>query len=194
MASQSRNIINKYALWEISGGNTTKFWEEEWQQRDKMVSIQALQNIYQKAVRGELDYVKEYWKEGETYGIWRKWRKPEEWDENVDQEHRRIYVKEMESRKIKSRPGLSILRWGKSIRGTLTVKEAYNLTTQQEREGETFDLETIWNNKWWLKVAIFAFLVGKERILTWDKLQKKASQDHRDAAYANMGLRPRNIF
>lgn len=110
--------------------------------------------------------------EGETDETWRTWRKPEEWDENIDQEKKGIFIKELESRKIKIRPGPDILRWGKSTRGTFTVKEAYYLSTQQEREGETTDWKIIWRNKWWLKVNIFAWLVGKERILTWDKIQK----------------------
>lgn len=82
----------------------------------------------------------------------------------------------MESRKIKTRAGQDILRWGKSTRGTFTVKEAYYLTTRQVREEETWDWGKIWNNKWWPKVTIFAWLVGKERILTWDKLQKRGFQ------------------
>ena len=60
LASQSRNIINNYAFWEIRGGDIARFWEEEWKQRDKMVSIQALQSIHQKAVREALEYVREY--------------------------------------------------------------------------------------------------------------------------------------
>eukprot|EP00253_Pinus_taeda_P019943 PITA_19943 len=142
LASESRNIINNYAFWEIRGGYTAIFWEEEWQQRDKMVSIQALQSIHQKVVREGLEY-------------------------------KGIFIKELESRKIKARLELDILRWRKSTRGAFTVKESYYLTTHQEREGETLDWEIIWNSKWWLKIAIFAWLVRKERILTWDKIQKR---------------------
>lgn len=57
LASQNRDIINNYAFWEIRGGNTTRFWEEAWQQRDRMVSIQALQSTYQKAVMEGLECV-----------------------------------------------------------------------------------------------------------------------------------------
>jgi len=45
LASQSRNIINNYAFWEIRGGGIAIFWEEEWQQRNKLDIIRALQNI-----------------------------------------------------------------------------------------------------------------------------------------------------
>lgn len=75
-----------------------------------MVSIQALQSIHQKAVRKGLEYIREYWKEGEPDETWRTWRKQKEWDENIDKEKKGIFIKEMESRKIKARPGSDILR------------------------------------------------------------------------------------
>lgn len=99
-----------------------------------MVSIHSLYSIQQEVVREGRELVRDYWIEGETDGIWRKWRKPKEWDENIDQEQQRKYIKELESRKIKARQGPDILRWGKSTRGTYTVKEAYYLATHQERE------------------------------------------------------------
>eukprot|EP00253_Pinus_taeda_P021074 PITA_21074 len=142
LASQRRNIINNYAFWEIRGRGMARFWEEEWQQRNKMVNIQALQSIHQNAVR-----------EGREY--------------------QGIYIKELESRKIKAKLGLDILRWGKSTRGTFTVKEAYYLTTHHKSEEEAVEWEIIWNSKWWPKIAIFVWLVGRERILTWDKIQKR---------------------
>lgn len=132
-----------------------------------------MQSIQQKAIREGREHVRDYWKEGETNGIWRIWRKPEEWDENIDQEQQGIYIKELESRKIKARPGLDILRWGKSTKRAFTVKEAYYLTTHQEREEEIAEWKVIWNSKWWSKITIFAWLVGRERILTWDKIQKR---------------------
>jgi len=82
----------------------------------------------------------------------------------------------MESRRIKIRTGPDILKWGKSTKGTFLVKEAYYLATRQEREEEVLDWKQIWRNKWWPKVTIFAWLVGKGRILTWDKLQKRGFQ------------------
>eukprot|EP00253_Pinus_taeda_P027544 PITA_27544 len=77
--------------------------------------------------------------------MWRKWRSPEEWHENMDREQCRTYIKELASRKIKVRQGPDILRWGKSTRGTYSVKEAYYLTTDHEREEEAIDWKEIWN-------------------------------------------------
>ena len=85
LANQNRDIIGKYAFWEIRNIRIAKFWEEAWQQRDRMGGIQALQSTYQKAATEGLKYVKDYWKEEELDETWRTWRKPEEWDENIDQ-------------------------------------------------------------------------------------------------------------
>eukprot|EP00253_Pinus_taeda_P025949 PITA_25949 len=140
LASQNRSIVNRHAFWEIRGGRNARFWEEGWQQRDKPGNIQTLQNIQQKALREGCKYVKDYWREGVSEGIWRKWRKPEEWMENINQEQQKEYEKEVESRKIKERMEVN-LEW-----------------------------KIIWEGKWWPKIALFALLVGKERILTWSLL------------------------
>lgn len=85
LASQNRELINKFAFWEIRNGSTAQFWEEAWQQRDRLVDIQTIQNTYQKAAMIGLKRVKDYWKEEETDETWRIWRKPEEWDETIDE-------------------------------------------------------------------------------------------------------------
>eukprot|EP00253_Pinus_taeda_P006223 PITA_06223 len=43
----------------------------------------------------------------------------------------------------------------------------------QERMEINPEWKTIWDGKWWPKIALFAWLVGKERILTWDNIQKR---------------------
>eukprot|EP00253_Pinus_taeda_P031603 PITA_31603 len=173
LASQNRSIINRHAFWEIRGGRNARFWEEGWQQRDRLVNIQTLQNIQQKALREGRKYVKYYWREGESEGIWRKWRKLEEWMENINQDQQKEYEKEAKSRKIKVRNGEDILRWGKSMKGSFTVKEAYYLIGVQERMEINPEWKIIWEGKWWPKIALFAWLVGKDRILTWDNIQKR---------------------
>jgi len=45
LASQNRDVVNKHAFWEIRGGGNAKFWEDGWQQKDKMAEIQTLQEI-----------------------------------------------------------------------------------------------------------------------------------------------------
>lgn len=117
--------------------------------------------------------MRDYWREGENNDIWREWNRPVEWYENISQDLEKAYTKEVELRRIKIRPGRDILRWGKSTKGMYTVKEAYYLATKLEREAGVIDWRLIWEGKWWPKVTIFAWLVSKERILTWDKIQKR---------------------
>lgn len=88
--------------------------------------------MQQKSLRDNRQYVKDYWKEEEVDGIWRKWKKPEEWDADINQEQQRVYLEKVEMRKIKVRTGKYILRWGNTTKGTFSVKEAYYLMEQQE--------------------------------------------------------------
>eukprot|EP00253_Pinus_taeda_P005113 PITA_05113 len=95
LASQNKDLVNKHAFWEIRGGSNAKFWEDGWRQKDKMADIQTLQEIQQKAKMAGMEYVRDYWKNEETSGIWRTWRKPEEWFENINQEMEKKYTKEV---------------------------------------------------------------------------------------------------
>lgn len=134
LACQNRDIINKHAFWEIRNGKTIKFWEEAWQQRGRMVDIQEIQNTYREAKAKGLNYVNNYWKEGRENEMWRDWKDPEEWDNNIDEDLKVRIVKEMESRRIKNRNGQDILRWGGSTIGTFMIKEAYLIKSKQEQE------------------------------------------------------------
>jgi len=83
------------------------------------------------------------------------------------------YIRELERRKIRLREGKDILRWGKAMKGTFTVKEAYYWASKEEREMGALEWKKIWEAKWWPKITLFAWLVGKGRILTWDNIQKR---------------------
>jgi len=108
-----------------------RFWDEKWQQREKLSRIQKIQDLQQKTLRDKRKYVKDYWKEGEMDGIWWKWKRLEEWDAEKDQEQQKLYMEEVGSRKIKVRTGKHILRSGNSMKGTFSVKETYYLMEQQ---------------------------------------------------------------
>eukprot|EP00253_Pinus_taeda_P025537 PITA_25537 len=167
LASQNRDVVNRYAFWEIQEGGYDKFWEDGWQQKGKMEENHSLQEIKQKAkMDGQRSKPK-----GTTCPPVPNFNK--EWFENIPQEMEKNYTKEVELRRIKTRPGKDILRWGRSMKGTFTVKEACYLSTSRERENETMEWRRIWEGKWWPKITIFAWLVSKGRILTWDKIQKR---------------------
>ena len=156
LASQNRDIINRHAFWEIINGRTTKFWEEAWQHRGRMVEIQEIQNTYRAAKAKGLNYVNDYWKEGRENEMWREWIGPEEWDNNIDEELKARIIKEMDSRRIKNRDGPDILRWGETTKCTFTVKEAYIIKAKKAQEDRTQEWNQLWKNRWWPKVTIFS--------------------------------------
>eukprot|EP00253_Pinus_taeda_P023411 PITA_23411 len=172
LASQNQDIVNKNIFWEIRAGGEAKFWDENWHQREKMSSIQRIQGIQNKIGDNHM-YVKDYWKENELDGIWRKWTPLEDWGIETNQEQQEAFRKEVESRKVKERTGKDIIRWGKSTKGNFTIKEAYYLTDQQDATKRNQEWKVFWGKNWWPKVTVFAWLVAKQKILTWDKLQKK---------------------
>eukprot|EP00253_Pinus_taeda_P012904 PITA_12904 len=176
LASQSKELIKQYAFWEIRGGEKAAFWEDGWQQKRKMNEIQTLQNLQQSALRLGMFKVKDYWMEEEGREIWRRWKKPGEWTKDITRDIEEGYLCEMDLRKIRHRTGEDILRWGKTMKGSYTVKEAYFLSTRQNQEDEEQDWKKIWDAKWWPIVTIFTWLVRKGKILTWDKIIKRGFQ------------------
>lgn len=53
LESLNKDVVNKHAFWEIREGSSAKFWEDRWQQRDKLSEIQTLQETQQKR-RGQV--------------------------------------------------------------------------------------------------------------------------------------------
>ena len=137
-----------------------------------MVEIQDVVITCREAKAKGLNYVSDYWREGRDNETWREWKGQEEWDNNINEDLKVKLAKEMDSRRIKTRTELNILRWGRSSRGTFTVKEAYLLKSKQEQEEQLQDWKQLWRNRWWPKVTMFTWLVGRGRILTWDQIQK----------------------
>jgi len=172
LARQNRDIIVKHAFWEIQGGEVANFWNEKWNQKIRLNSIPAIQQIQERLNRNG-QTVSEYWEAEEVDGIWRKWKNPRNWDKDLSVEQVEAYLKEMNSRKIKARIGKDILRWGNSAKGTYMIKEAYYLIDNPEPNEENQEWMTIWKNHWWPKISIFTWFTSKNKILTWDRIQKK---------------------
>lgn len=118
--------------------------------------IQNVQQLQGKIGRNR-KRVKDYWKENELDGIWRKYIDPIEWDNELNQEQQEAFMKEVNSRKIKSRTGKDILRWENSTKGTFTIKEAYYLADTQVINEENQEWMIIWRSNWWLKVSLFTW-------------------------------------
>jgi len=60
---QNRELIDKHIFWEIRGGQIAKFWDEAWQQREKMINVQDMQEMYRVGMERNLMTVKDYWTE-----------------------------------------------------------------------------------------------------------------------------------
>eukprot|EP00253_Pinus_taeda_P021717 PITA_21717 len=77
LSIQSRDLIDRHIFWEIRGGQIARFWDEAWQQREKMLNLQGMQEIYrtedQKTTfRKEIDSRKIKKREGRDILRWGK--------------------------------------------------------------------------------------------------------------------------
>lgn len=77
LASSNRDMVDENIFWEIREGQTTRFWEEAWQQRGKMLELQEIQDIYKEGIARGFILVKDYQKEGQENEEWREWKKLE---------------------------------------------------------------------------------------------------------------------
>lgn len=85
--------------------------------------------------------------------------------------------KELTSRRIRFNTGSDVLRWGYTLKGIYTTKEAYQLMFQtQESTDSTWN--RICTTGIWPKVSTFIWLLYHQRILTWDNLIKEDFKDH----------------
>eukprot|EP00253_Pinus_taeda_P024197 PITA_24197 len=172
LARLNRDLVEKHTFWEIRGGEEANFWEDKWHQKERLSSIQGLHQIRDR-IGGDRSQVRDYWKANNPEESWRIWIDLTEWDRELSQDQKEAYRKEVESRKIKARNGRDILRWGNSMKDSFTTKEAYFLTSSQTGNEENPDWKIIWERNWWPKVSIFIWLASKNKILTWDRIQKK---------------------
>ena len=77
----------------------------------------------------------------------------------------------MRGRSIRPTEGHDVLRWGYLDEGVFNIKEAYNMQIRNDVEvGELW--KKIWMLNLWPKVATFAWLTVKGRILTSENLKK----------------------
>lgn len=131
-----------------------------------MIERQDLQDIFRLTNARNIQYVEQLLNEGQGTKNSRKWEKVEEWGQDIATKQGTEFEKEMRTRQITIRMGPDILRWGYSIKGTFTIKEAYKLKAEQEQDGQALLWKKIWKGGLWPKVAHFLWLVFKGRILT----------------------------
>ena len=76
-------------------------------------------------------------------------------------------------RKILTREGPDILRWGYSTAGIFNIKEANLLQSQHQELRNEQIWSKVWNPALWPNVSTFLWLVAHNRALTWDNLRKR---------------------
>ena len=85
------------------------------------------------------------------------------------------FQEELSKRYIKVQECPDVLRWGYMTRGSFNIKEAYQIRITHQAV-----VDDIWKKIWaanlWPKVALFVWLVVRERILTCDNLRKRGVQ------------------
>eukprot|EP00253_Pinus_taeda_P015841 PITA_15841 len=96
------------------------------------------------------------------------------WQANWQGESYTEIEQELNQRKIKQSDQQGKLRWCHTPKGMFTMKEAHHLryTPTQANKDKLWD--QVWQPGIWSKVSTFLWLLGKQRILTWDKLQKRS--------------------
>eukprot|EP00253_Pinus_taeda_P026517 PITA_26517 len=157
LARLNRDLVEHHTFWEIRGGEEAHFWEDKWQQKARLNTIQALQQVRDRIGRNR-PLVRDYWKANHPDEKWRTWVDLEEWEGEFSPEQKITFRKEVASCKIRTRTGSDILRWGNSMKGSFTTKEAYFLTSDQPGNDSAPDWRIVWERNWWPKVSIFIWL------------------------------------
>eukprot|EP00253_Pinus_taeda_P028396 PITA_28396 len=115
--------------------------------------------------------VKQQWTQEIEQG-YRQWKQSDKLIRNVDNHTKEILERELQKRQIRYSEGKDILRWGYTPRGSFTMKEAYQIKSQ-----DSVPQDPIWGRIWtpgiWPKVSSFLWLFGHHKILTWDNLRKR---------------------
>lgn len=110
-----------------------------------------------------------YWTQ-ETKQSFRKWKQGNLVITNGNHQIVEELEKELRKRSIRYDESKDILRWGYQPKGAFTTSEAYKIICNT-----LAPQDPIWSKIWgfgtWPKISYFLWLVGHQRILTWDKLR-----------------------
>lgn len=92
LACLNRDLVEQQAFWEIRGGAEANFWEDRWQQRERLSRIPYLHQIQTK-IEGNKTCVRDYWRAQLAEEGWRVWIDPMEWDKEIDHDTQDNYKK-----------------------------------------------------------------------------------------------------
>ena len=129
LAAGNRNLIRQHSFWEVRDGTMTLFWEDSWQQREKLFTRLDLAELFLFTNTPHHCFVSNYWTQHQMTH-WRKWKEKAAWPGAPDTLQWYNYDREMQTRKIKIQTGTDILRWGYRTKGMFTINEAYHIQGQ----------------------------------------------------------------
>jgi len=166
-------FIQEHSFWEVHSGTSARFWEDSWQQLPKLASLFYKPRWQAHMHHADIINVHQFWQQ-QTSDNFHCWKSASTWQANWQGESYTEIEQELNQRKIKQSDQHGKLRWGHTPKGMFTTKEAHHLryTPTQENKDKLWD--QVWQPGIWSKVSTFLWLLGKQRILTWDKLQKRS--------------------
>lgn len=120
----NRYLIREHNFWEIRGGDIAQFWEESWQQQEKIFSEIDLGEIFLFTNRPNTKTIAQFLDEG-TELQWRKWKLKDQWKNAPETCQWENYVKELKSRKLTIATREDILIWGYCTKCMFTIQEGH---------------------------------------------------------------------
>lgn len=172
-AWQNKDLVQKHAFWEIRNGSSTEFWQDSWQQLKPLTDLPELAPLRHVLNQTPSSKVKDLWKPWAADQTWRQWKTSHLELEAPPEADLSAWQTEAAHRKIPTKEGPDILRWGHSASGNFSIKEAYYIQGNHHAQEKDTIWDTVWDKILWLKVSTFLWLIIHNRILTWDNLWKR---------------------
>eukprot|EP00253_Pinus_taeda_P029073 PITA_29073 len=172
-AKQHYQLIQKHSFWEIRDGHTARFWNDAWNQMPSLSSVFSPE-VNQLRQEQQLATVHQFWTH-ETVNGFRQWLSINQITSNANIAGTDVLENELKKRNIRSQVGADILRWGYTLKGSYSTTEAYNLVGDFPIRPDPL-WGRIWSFKAWPKITHFLWMVGHQKILTWDRLRRRNFQ------------------
>jgi hypothetical protein len=172
-AWQNRTLVQEHAFWEIRDGGSALFWQDSWQQLKPLDAMEELSDLKQASTGNNALKVRHLWKPQTQHSEMATMEASHQELEIPENLNLQGWQTQAKRRKILTREGPDILRWGYSTAGIFNIKEAYLLQGQHQEQRKEHIWSKVWNPALWPKVSTFLWLVVHNRALTWDNLRKR---------------------
>ena len=129
LLAMNRNLIHVHSFWEVREGSIALFWEDSWQQREKLFSRLDFGEIFLYTNTPNHRLLNHYWCPNGN-DLWRKWKDKTYWPEAPATQQWGNFSKEINSRKLRQVFGPDIIRCGYLTKGQYTIKEGYYIQSQ----------------------------------------------------------------